>query len=168
MAWWAVCRSTPRIQTHKPWAAEAECANLTIRPLGWPQDVNFWWKKLQSCIAESVDTRRGEGLRPYIAICQDSRHETCLQSPCCNTVTWRASPLLITRMGIWTGGSKCQARTVPGNRPGHLYFLSAPLHKDQSVFASCSLVSAIKLQDALTPHFAGHRGWKLTVPKPET
>ena len=36
MAWWAVCRSVPGIQTRKPWAAEAEHANLTTTPPGWP------------------------------------------------------------------------------------------------------------------------------------
>ena len=34
MAWWAVFRSAPGIRTHEPWAAEAECANLTTTPPG--------------------------------------------------------------------------------------------------------------------------------------
>ena len=34
MAWEVVCRSTPRIQTSEPWAAEAQCANLTAVPPG--------------------------------------------------------------------------------------------------------------------------------------
>ena len=36
MACYAVRRSAPRIQTSKPRAAEAERANLTAAPLGWP------------------------------------------------------------------------------------------------------------------------------------
>ena len=31
--------STPRIQTSEPQAAEAECANLTTAPLGWPHSI---------------------------------------------------------------------------------------------------------------------------------
>ena len=33
-----VCRSVPRIQTHKPQAMEVECANLITTPLGQPQE----------------------------------------------------------------------------------------------------------------------------------
>ena len=32
----AVSRSVPWIRTRKPWAAEAECVNLTTTPPGWP------------------------------------------------------------------------------------------------------------------------------------
>ena len=35
MAWWAVCRSAPRIHC-RPKAAEAEHTNLTTMPPGWP------------------------------------------------------------------------------------------------------------------------------------
>ena len=35
MAWWAVCRSTPGIQTCEPWAAKLEHENLTTTPPGW-------------------------------------------------------------------------------------------------------------------------------------
>ena len=41
MAWWAVCRSTPRIQTCEPWAAEAEWPNLTTTPPGHMPPS--WW-----------------------------------------------------------------------------------------------------------------------------
>ena len=34
--------STPSIQTHEPWAAEAECANLTTMPPGWPHFPSFY------------------------------------------------------------------------------------------------------------------------------
>ena len=36
MAWWAVCKSSPRIWTCKLWATKAECMNLTTIPLGQP------------------------------------------------------------------------------------------------------------------------------------
>ena len=36
MAWWALHTSVPRIWTSEPWAAKAECANLTSRPWGRP------------------------------------------------------------------------------------------------------------------------------------
>ena len=36
MAWWAVCRSIPRIWTPEPWTTEVEHVNLTTMPLGWP------------------------------------------------------------------------------------------------------------------------------------
>ena len=36
MAWWAVCRSAPRVQTGKPQAAKAELANLATQPWGCP------------------------------------------------------------------------------------------------------------------------------------
>ena len=35
-AWQTVCRSVPGIRAGEPQAAEAECANLTSVPLGWP------------------------------------------------------------------------------------------------------------------------------------
>ena len=41
MAWWVVCRSTPGIQTHEPWTAKVECANLTTMPLGQPLNHYF-------------------------------------------------------------------------------------------------------------------------------
>ena len=33
MAWWVVHRSAPRIRTREHWATEAECTNLTSRPV---------------------------------------------------------------------------------------------------------------------------------------
>ena len=42
MAWQAVCRSTPGIWTSEPWAAEAEHANLTTVPPGWPLHLTFY------------------------------------------------------------------------------------------------------------------------------
>ena len=36
MAWWAVLGLRPRSKPAKPWAAEAERANLTTQPLGQP------------------------------------------------------------------------------------------------------------------------------------
>ena len=39
MAWWAVCRSVPRIQTSEPQAAEVECMNLNTWPLGWHPQI---------------------------------------------------------------------------------------------------------------------------------
>ena len=41
MAWQAVHRSTPRIQTSASQAAEEEGANLTAGPLGWPLILFF-------------------------------------------------------------------------------------------------------------------------------
>ena len=38
MAWWAVCRSMPRIWTHKPQATDVEHMNLTTTPQGQPRD----------------------------------------------------------------------------------------------------------------------------------
>ena len=35
-------RSMPRIWTSEPWAAEAECMNLTTTPLGRPPHVRYW------------------------------------------------------------------------------------------------------------------------------
>ena len=37
-AWWAVCRSVPRIRPCEPKAAKAECMNFTTTPPGWPQE----------------------------------------------------------------------------------------------------------------------------------
>ena len=36
MVWWVMCRSAPRIRTHKPQATEAECRNITTMPQGRP------------------------------------------------------------------------------------------------------------------------------------
>ena len=36
MAWWVVHRSVPGIWTSEPWAAEAQCVNLTTMPPVWP------------------------------------------------------------------------------------------------------------------------------------
>lgn len=104
-----------------------------------------------------------------------SLSETCLQSPCshtyshtcCNKVTWRARPFLITRMRTQMG-SKCQSHIILSSWPSLLYFLATPFHKAQSVFAPCSLISAIKHQDAFTPHLRGLQAGELTAPKPET
>ena len=41
MACQVVHRSAPGILTSKLWAAEAECANLTVVPLGWPRKDTF-------------------------------------------------------------------------------------------------------------------------------
>ena len=41
MAWWAVCRSAPRIQTCKPQATKVEHRNLTTTPLGCPPNSVF-------------------------------------------------------------------------------------------------------------------------------
>ena len=41
MAWWAVCGSTPRIQTCEPWATEPECTNLTTMSPGWPPHISL-------------------------------------------------------------------------------------------------------------------------------
>ena len=45
MAWQAVRGSAPWVQTGRPRAAGAECANLAAAPLGWP------WKELDFDIA---------------------------------------------------------------------------------------------------------------------
>ena len=37
MAWWAVRRSVPRIQTGEPRVTEVEHVNLTAMLAGWPQ-----------------------------------------------------------------------------------------------------------------------------------
>ena len=42
MAWQAVRRSAPGIQTSEFWTVEAECANLTTVPLGLPLSVFFF------------------------------------------------------------------------------------------------------------------------------
>ena len=41
IAWWAVCRSTPRIQTGIPQSAEGEHSNLTTRSQGQPKKSLF-------------------------------------------------------------------------------------------------------------------------------
>ena len=46
MAWWAVCRSTPRTQTCESQAAKVELVNLTTRPLGCPLATIFKGKIL--------------------------------------------------------------------------------------------------------------------------
>ncbi|MCY7168979.1 hypothetical protein MK528_11510, partial [Streptococcus gordonii] len=48
MACQTVCRSAPEIRTGEPWAAEAECVNLTAVPPGWPQIVCFL---ILSCVS---------------------------------------------------------------------------------------------------------------------
>ena len=42
MAWWVVCRSVPRTQTHEPWAAEVEWTNLTTTPLAQPPNYLYF------------------------------------------------------------------------------------------------------------------------------
>ena len=48
MAWWVVCRSTPRIQTGEPQAAKVEHTNLITTPAGRPWEhyllVHRSWK----------------------------------------------------------------------------------------------------------------------------
>ena len=44
MAWWAVGRSGRKIRTCEPQPTEAECANLTTMPLGWPWLFSFYKK----------------------------------------------------------------------------------------------------------------------------
>lgn len=122
-----------------------------------------------------TDTRKGEGLKSFFGLCHGQLPETCLQSPCshtyshtcCNKVTWRASPFLITRMRTQMG-SKCQSHIILSSWPSLLYFLATPFHKAQSIFAPCSLISAIKHQDAFTPHLRGLQAGELAAPKPET
>ena len=41
MAWWAVCRSMPRIQTCEPRAAEVDCKNLNTAPQGRTLESHF-------------------------------------------------------------------------------------------------------------------------------
>ena len=41
MTQWVVHGSAPGIWTHKLWATEAECTNMTTTPLGWPQFIGF-------------------------------------------------------------------------------------------------------------------------------
>ena len=57
MAWWAVRRSMPRIQTGEPLATEADHVNLTTTPPGWPPQtllligvcyLKVWWPLVQS------------------------------------------------------------------------------------------------------------------------
>ena len=38
-----MCRSVPRLQTHEPWAAEAEHVNLTTMSLGQPPELNMYY-----------------------------------------------------------------------------------------------------------------------------
>ena len=42
MAWQAVHRLAPRIQTSEPWAAKVELENLIVPPLDWPQVFFFF------------------------------------------------------------------------------------------------------------------------------
>ena len=39
MAWWAVCRSTPRIWTHKPGLPKRSAPSSTTMQWSWPQEV---------------------------------------------------------------------------------------------------------------------------------
>ena len=55
VAWWALCRSMPRIQTHIPWATKVEHANLTTMPPGWTQNKIFLVEDIQ-CFLHTLTT----------------------------------------------------------------------------------------------------------------
>ena len=42
MAWWAVYRSMPGIQTQESWDTKVEGVNLTTMPPDWPLPLTFW------------------------------------------------------------------------------------------------------------------------------
>ena len=102
-AWWAVCWSVPRSQTHKPWAAEVEYMNLTTTPLGWsPQNYIFYaqttvFHQTHFCVTQEVKRppQRGDIFRHlphlptwFICSCQERsiklRHEAGSRCPSIN------------------------------------------------------------------------------------
>ena len=58
LAWWAIQRLCPGSKLVKPQAAEAECANLTTQPRGWP--LQFWIKARHSCLVPVLGRKLSE------------------------------------------------------------------------------------------------------------
>ena len=54
MAWWAVYRSTPRIQTGEPQAAKVESVNFTTMPLGQPLSSSLNPQQKEAKEAETI------------------------------------------------------------------------------------------------------------------
>ena len=70
MAWWAMCRSMPRVRTWKPQAAEVEHANLTATLPGWPWDHSVFNLPLLSknhCFTKSHSWHNSR--KNYIFLC---------------------------------------------------------------------------------------------------